>query len=61
MHRAPYSTSRLKQQNRRMARTACFTVVVLTGFLAAAIAARVAVATGVHAASNAGSSRRGPA
>src|ERR1700679_2110526 len=46
MHRAPSSTSRRK---RRVARTAGFTVVVLTGFLAAAIAAGAAVETGVHA------------
>jgi hypothetical protein len=51
MHKAPYWTSR---RPRRTARTACFTVVVLTGILAAAIAAGAAVATGVHAASNAG-------
>jgi hypothetical protein len=37
-----------------MARAACFTVVGLTGFLAAAIAAGAAVETGVHAVSNAG-------
>ena len=37
-----------------MARTAGFTVVALAGSLAAAIAAGAAVATGVHAASNAG-------
>jgi hypothetical protein len=54
MHRAPYSTSRLKWQMRQMARTAGFTVVYLTGFLAAGIAAGAAVATGVHAVSNAG-------
>jgi hypothetical protein len=51
MHKAPYRTSR---RPRRTARTACFTVVALTGFLAAAIAAGAAVATGVHAVSNAG-------
>jgi hypothetical protein len=46
MHKAPYRTSR---RPRRTARTAGFTVVVLTGFLAAAIAAGAAVETGVHA------------
>jgi hypothetical protein len=51
MHEAPYSTSRRK---RRTARTAGFTVVALTGFLAAAIAAGAAVETGVHAVTTAG-------
>jgi hypothetical protein len=51
MHKAPYRTSR---RPRRTARTACFTVVALVGFLAATIAAGAAVATGVHAVGNAG-------
>jgi hypothetical protein len=51
MHKAPYRTS---GRPRRTARTACFTVVALTGFLATGIAAGAAVATGVHAVSNAG-------
>jgi hypothetical protein len=54
MHRAPYSTSRRKRRPRRTARTAGFTVVYLTGFLAAGIAAGAAVQTGVHAVSTAG-------
>jgi hypothetical protein len=51
MHKAPYRASR---RPRRTARTVCFTVAALTGFLAAAIAAGAAVETGVHAVSNAG-------
>jgi hypothetical protein len=46
VHEAPYWTH---GRARRMARTACLTVVVVTGSLAAGIAAGVATATYVHA------------
>jgi hypothetical protein len=52
MHRAPHSSSRRKMR-KRMARTAGFTVVYLTGFLAAVIATGAAVEAGVHAVSTA--------
>jgi hypothetical protein len=46
VHEAPYWTHR---RVRHMARTACFTVVMVTGSLAAGIAAGMATATYVHA------------
>ena len=46
MHAAPYWSH---GRARRMARTACFTVVAVTGSLAAGFAAGVAAATYVHA------------